>query len=206
MNRVCSTLSRSMVWSSIVLTLGGCAAAPPKTPDNVCSVFEQKQRWWKEAKRVERRWGVPPSVSMAFVHRESSYVANAKPPRRRKLGFIPWGRISSAYGYAQATDETWADYKRASGRRFADRDDFGDALDFIGWYNAETHRQLGISLHDARHLYLAYHEGRSGYRSGRWRKKQAVKRYADKVAHRSASYEAQLKGCRKALDRGWWIF
>ena len=41
----------------------------------------------------------------------------------------------------------------------ADRDDFNDAIDFIGWYNDQSSRRSKISKSDAYNLYLAYHEG-----------------------------------------------
>ena len=56
-----------------------------------------------------------------------------------------WGRVSSAYGYAQAKDETWADYKREAGGWGASRDDFADALDFMGWYIQKSQRVNGVS-------------------------------------------------------------
>ena len=36
--------------------------------------------------------------------------------------------------FAQALDGTWERYKSETGREFADRDDFEDAIDFVGWY------------------------------------------------------------------------
>lgn len=192
--------------SAALLVSTSCASNPPRSPDNVCAVFEEKPKWWRAAKRAERKWQLPPEVAMAFVHRESAYVSNAKPPRKKKLGFIPWGRVSSAYGYAQATDEAWADYIAATDRWFSDRDDFSDALDFIGWYNTQSRKRLRLKSDNARHLYLAYHEGWGGYRSGRWRRDKTVQRYADIVAGRAANYHLQLKQCRGDLDSGWWIF
>ena len=38
------------------------------------------------------------------------------------------------------------------------------ATDFIGWYNKKSRETLGISSVNAEHLYLAYHEGRGGYK------------------------------------------
>ena len=198
-------VGRLFVLACFVL-LAGCASSPPKNPDNLCKVFQEKKSWWRAAKKAEKRWQLRPAVAMAFVQRESSYKRKAKPPKKLVLGFVPWGRISSAYGYAQATDGAWRDYQRATGRNGADRDDFGDALDFIGWYNAESRRQLKLKSTDARHLYLAYHEGWGGYRSGKWRKKTVVQGYADKVATRASRYERQLRGCRKRLDRRWRLF
>ena len=41
----------------------------------------------------------------------------------------------------------------------------------MGWYMALSRSELGISLSDARNQYLAYHDGRSGFRRGTWRAK-----------------------------------
>ena len=70
-----------------------------------------------------------------------------------------------------------------------------DALDFIGWYNHKTWRQLGISRGDARRLYLAYHEGRAGYRRGTWKNKPGVQRTAERVTVTANHYKEQLAGC-----------
>lgn len=179
---------------AMVVGLGSCAANPPKRTHDVCAVFDQKSGWLKAARKAEKRWGMPIHIGMAFVHRESSYVANAKPPRRRLMGLVPWTRTSSAYGYAQATDEAWSDYEKESRRWFTGRDDFKDAIDFIGWYNNRTHEQLGIAKTDVYRLYLAYYTGVSGYRQGHW-KSPTIQGYARKVENQAAVYQRQLKRC-----------
>ena len=190
-----------MRLSLLVLTvwLGACASGPPEQPENLCEIFKEKPGWYRAVQRVERRWDIDASVMMSVTYRESSYVSDARPPRTRVLWVVPWRRPSSAYGYAQATDEAWSDYKRASGNRFGDRDDFNDAIDFVGWYLDNAHRRLGIARNDARHLYLAYHEGLSGYRSGRWRNDPRLRRAADQVARRAERYGTQLARCRDSL-------
>lgn len=90
--------------------------------------------------------------------RESSFVHDAQPPMQYFL-FIPTGRASSAYGYAQVKDETWADYQRETGNGWSDRDDFADAIDFMGWYTHKAQRLNGTSKWDAYGQYLNYHEG-----------------------------------------------
>ena len=45
----------------------------------------------------------------------------------------------------------------------ADRDDFADAIDFVGWYNHQSVKRSGISPQNTYGLYLAYHEGHGGY-------------------------------------------
>lgn len=58
------------------------------------------------------------------------------------------------------------EYKKENGRWFKSRKDMDDSLDFLGWYTDRIHRELGISKWDPKHLYLAYHEGSGGYRTG----------------------------------------
>jgi hypothetical protein len=128
----------------LLLLVGGCATAPPKNVDNVCSIFRGQARLVRRCARCAQGWGVPVPVLMAFVHQESRFVARAKPPRRKILGFIPGPRPSDAYGYSQALQSTWDEYKRSAGRYGADRDDFADAIDFVGWYNHQSWKRNGI--------------------------------------------------------------
>jgi hypothetical protein len=118
---------------------------------------------------------------MAIIHQESKFRRDARPPKKRVLGFIPWGRASSAYGYAQAKDDTWDWYISKTGNRGADRDDFEDAVDFVGWYCSMTHRTNGVSKWDAYNQYLAYHEGHGGYRRRTYNKKAWLLGVARKV-------------------------
>jgi len=190
-----------------VLLVSGCATTPPSTTDNVCHIFEEKGGWFKAAEKAEERWGTPIPVTMAFIHQESRFRAKAKPPRRYFLWIIPGPRLSSAYGYPQAKDSTWDWYRSSSGNGWADRDDFADAVDFIGWYNAESRRRNKIRADDAYHLYLAYHEGHGGFERRSFRNKDWLKGVAKKVSARSLRYSRQLAGCREELeDSGWWPF
>lgn len=172
---------------------------PPQDQTNVCHILQEQPGWYDAAAQSQARWGTPIATQMAFVQQESAFQRFIRPPRTYLLGFIPWRRPSSAYGYAQAQDPAWREYVKAMDDPLAQRVNMKDALDFIGWYNAKTHRQLGISLHNAEQLYLAYHEGRSGYLHHSYRGKPAVQLLARQVAHRATVYTRQLKGCEKAL-------
>ena len=194
---------RRSVHLLVGVTLVGCASLPPTNPGNVCDIFVEKKAWYADAHRASTRWQMPVGVLMAFTYQESSYRANARPPRRKLLGFIPWTR-PSAFGYAQATDAAWQDYTQATGRRGADRNDFDDAIDFVGWYNDQSHRRNHILKTDAYHLYLAYHEGHGGYARGSYRGKAWLKKVARAVTARAARYDRQLKGCEARLKRRWW--
>ncbi|MFL0809298.1 MAG: transglycosylase SLT domain-containing protein [Agarilytica sp.] len=183
-----------------------CSSAPPKQQNNICQIFEEKSGWYKDALRAERKWGVPISVNMAFMYQESRFVANAKPPRKKILGFIPGPRKSSSYGYSQAKKETWKWYKKQSGHSGADRNDFDDAIDFVAWYNKVTVKKLGVAPNDAYALYLAYHEGHGGFKRGTHKKKQWLLNVASKVSQRAKRYDSQLKKCEKRLNTSWWLF
>ncbi|OHX35687.1 hypothetical protein BJL95_15825 [Methylomonas sp. LWB] len=185
----------------VSLTLfSACASLPPKNTENLCEIFREKEDWYQASLDSARRWGVPIAVQMAIIHQESRFVADAEPPRPTILGFIPWFRSSSAYGYPQAKDETWADYTRKTGKGWADREDFADSCDFVAWYCATTRDMLGISASDTHHLYLAYHEGQGGYRRSSYLQKPWLLNTAQKVHRRALNYDAQLSGCRQELN------
>lgn len=184
--------------------LAGCTSRPPSNTEDLCKIFKERPRWYRAALASEEQWRIPTPVMMAVVNKESSYVARARPPRDRLLWVIPWSRPSSAYGFAQATDEAWSDYLRETGNRSRDRDDFADAIDFVGWYLNRSHRHLNIAADDARALYLTYYAGMGGYQRGTWRNNEWLKDAAARVATRATRYERQLTSCR-GLDRrrGW---
>lgn len=200
-------MTRVLLALAITLLLAGCATSPPKRLDNICHVFDEKDDWYKAAAKSRKRWGVPIGVMMAFMHQESRFDAKAKPPRTRILWLFPGPRKSDAFGYSQAKKSTWKWYKRDAGNWGADRDDFDDAIDFVGWYNQVSHRRNGIARNDAYRLYLAYHEGHGGYARGSYRKKAWLQKVARRVADRAQVYERQLQGCEKRLQRtDWWPF
>jgi len=188
--------------------LGGCATATPHDIEDACAMFREMDGWYAAAKKAYETWGVPIHVQLAIIHQESRFRARARAPRDTLLGLIPWGRQSTAYGYGQVQDATWAWYKRATGHAGADRDDFEDVTDFIGWYVDLSHRRLGIAKEDAYHQYLAYHEGHGGYARRTYRHKPWLLKVARRVARRAARYRAQLARCRESLEGGFrlWPF
>lgn len=188
----------------IPLLLASCASAPPRNAANVCSIFEERRSWYRAAQASEQRWEVPIAVNMAFIYQESAFRARIKPDRTRILWIIPGPRPSSAFGYAQVLDSTWADYLRASGNRGASRANFADAIDFVGWYNRGSARQSRINSHNARDLYFAYHEGNAGFQRGTHRSKQWLLEAADQVQGNASRFGTQLDSCRRDLERSWW--
>jgi len=182
----------------LVLAACGSNYSAPRNLDDACALIQERPRYYRAMQRTERRWDVPVHVQMAVIHQESKFIGDARTPYRYSLGVIPMGRQSSAYGYAQALDATWEEYRRDTGNRNARRDRIEDATDFMGWYMTRTVERNGISKRDARNQYLAYHEGHTGYARASYNQKAWLLRVSDSVAARAARYEAQLANCRRA--------
>jgi len=196
--------SRCLIVSCCLLILG-CATYQPTRVNNVCDIFWGETDWYKDAVKSNKRWGTPINVMMAIINQESSFRAKVR-PKRPKFLFIPLPRKSSAYGYAQAQDPAWNDYRKETGNWWHDRDDFADAINFVGWYTNKSAKRLGISKWDAYKQYLAYHEGWGGYSRGSFKKKPKLLQVARKVQKQAENYGAQLKKCSPKLDKatkGW---
>ena len=188
---------RAIAMILLVASCGSSYNSSPRNLDNACSILTQRPEYARAFKATERKWNVPTHVQMATIYQESKFVADARTPFRYTLGVIPMGRQSSAFGYAQALDATWDEYRAETGKRSARRDRIGDASDFMGWYMNQTKRRNGVSLGDARRQYLAYHEGHRGYARGSYQAKPWLVRVAGEVAQRAQSYESQLISCGK---------
>ncbi len=198
-------LQLALLCGLALIMLSGCANRPPERTDNLCEIFDHQPRWYDYARESKERWGTPIPIQMAFINQESTFRHDARPPRTRLLGFIPWRRPSTAYGYAQAQNPVWSEYMEDEGSLFARRTHMKHALDFVGWYNHRTHERLGISKHNAEHLYYAYHEGHTGYRRGNHRNKPVVLRAAQRVERHARNYREQLAGCEARFQcRRFW--
>ncbi len=183
----------------LLLAVAACGGGPrpPRNLDNACLILRERPDIARATRQAEREWGIPVHVQLATIHQESSFVHDARTPHRYALGVIPLGRQSSAFGYSQALDGTWDDYRQATGNRTARRTDIRDATDFMGWYMTRSVNRLGIAADDARNQYLAYHQGHAGYARGSYRGQTWLLRVADRVDERAEMYERQLAGCRR---------
>jgi hypothetical protein len=179
----------------LVASCGGPKGSP-RNLDNACLLLQERKPYARAFRKVERKWGVPTHVMMAMIHQESKFDGNARTPHRYAMGIIPMGRQSSAYGYSQALDGTWDDYRNETRNRGARRNNFDDATDFMGWYMNKTRDKLGIPLSDAMNQYLAYHDGHSGYARGTWKSKAWLVDVSQRVAARAQLYQGQLARCR----------
>jgi hypothetical protein len=193
-------MHKPIVALLVLMVLATCSRgynSAPQNLDNACSIITERPGYIKAMRNTEEKWGVPVSVQMATIYQESRFKSRARTPHRYSLGIIPMGRQSTAYGYAQALDGTWDDYKRGPGRSRAKRHNIKDATDFMGWYMNQSRERNGIALTDARNQYLAYHEGHAGYARGSYNSKSWLLKVAGDVAERANMYHGQLITCRR---------
>ncbi|MFI2812901.1 MULTISPECIES: hypothetical protein [Microbulbifer] len=199
--KVSRRLQRCLGLLFLPLLAAGCATTPPSNTEDICSIFREKDDWYADAKDAEEKWGSPVATMMAFLHQESRFVHDARPPRTKILWIFPGPRPSDAYGYSQALGTTWRSYQRTTFNYGADRDDFADAVDFVGWYNNTSQAQCRIRPDDAYHLYLAYHEGHGGFNRRSFNRKPWLKNVAKKVSAQARTYQRQLNSCESSLQR-----
>lgn len=195
-------MSRLLRATVLVLFTASCGGggnySAPRNLDDACSILDQRPTYLKAMRKSARRWGIPVHVQMAVIYQESKFIGNARTPFQYVLGVLPMGRQSSAYGYSQALDATWDEYRKDMGKWGAKRDDIDDATDFIGWYMDESTERLGIAKTDARGQYLAYHEGRGGYSRRTYRGKPWLVKIAAEIGQRSVTYQSQLTACGRS--------
>ena len=178
-----------------LIILSGCVTDRNFNQSNLCDIFQTNPQWKSYAEKTKDKWGVPVSLQLSFIKQESSFNRTARPPRQKVLGLIPGLRPSSAYGYSQALDGTWDEYKQSTGNYNADRKKFADASDFIGWYVDGSYRLLKIEKTDVYNHYLAYHEGKGGFQKKSYNKKKWLLDVAKKVENQAKEYSDQIKKC-----------
>ena len=189
------------------ILLAGCSPPPPPTHrDNICAIFRQEPQWNWYTQDVQKKTGIPQSVQMAIIHKESSFMSQVKAPRKTIFGIIPWGRQSTASGYSQALNGTWNEYKRSTGNFRASRNSFNDAVKFIGWYQTnQVAPKTNLRPSDpnyAEKFYIAYHAGVQGYLDHNY--PPSLLSYARSVQRNADVYHRQLVGCEASLPkRGW---
>ena len=192
-----SKIFRAMILLVALVSCGSKNFSAPRNLDNACSIVSERPAYLRAFKATERKWGVPVPVLMAIIYQESKFIGNNRTPHQYALGVIPVGRQSSAFGYSQALDATWREYQQREGGRGARRDNIRDATDFMGWYMNQTKDEIGISMSNTHDQYLAYHDGRTGFVRGTWKRKSWLTRIAGEVDARAVMYDTQLRGCRK---------
>jgi hypothetical protein len=195
---------RLMLIALLSFFVVGCSSLPPKKSTDICAIFTQKSSWYKAAYKAQKRWGSSIPTMMSIMYQESQFKHNAKPARTKILWIFPGPRLSSAYGYPQAKNDVWNEYQANSGNSWSRRDNFNDAIDFIGWYNRQSLARSKINLNDNYNLYLAYHEGHGGFNRGSYKVKPWLMNTAQQVSSRAGSYGQQLQACEEKFKSSWW--
>ncbi len=182
------------------LFLSGCFSTSAVTVDNICSLMDEEVSWYQAVKASEKKYDAPAYVQLAIMYQESHFASDAKPPREKLFGVIPWFRPTTAYGFAQVKDATWDWYQLKTRNYSGDRDDFEDAADFVGWYINQSSKRSGIHKSDAYNQYLAYHEGHGGFKKKSYKKKPWLMKIARKVDDNAKRYKRQLRQCSADLE------
>jgi hypothetical protein len=195
-------IRKANLYLLILLFITACSSIPKNT-QNSCAIFEERYLWYKHAKASYKKWGAPIHIQLAFIKKESDFNWLAKPPRVKLFKVIPFKRPSSSFGYSQAVEKTWQQYKRETGKKLATRARFKDSVDFIGWYVNKTTTLLKIPKKDAYRQYLAYYKGWGDYKNYSKDKKAII--YARSVKETASKYRKQLTLCRKNLDKNKYI-
>ena len=193
-----SLINRLIVLVFFLTT--GCSSIPNNT-SNSCSIFNERYLWYKHTKKVEKKWGTPIYIQIAFIKMESDFDWLAKPPRQKIFKIIPYKRPSSSLGYSQAVKGTWEQYKKETNNKLATRVRFKDSVDFIGWYTNKTKEINKISLTDVYRQYLNYYLGWGNYKNKKYKTDQKAILLAKKVQRQGDKYRLQLKKCQKKLNR-----
>ena len=178
--------------------VASCSSVPSNTK-NSCLIFKERYLWYKHIKNSYDKWQAPIHIQLAIIQKESDFNWLAKPARTKLFKIIPYKRPSSSFGYSQAVNNTWAQYKKETNSPLAVRSRFKDSVDFIGWYMHKTYKILKIPKTDAYRQYIAYHEGWGNYKNYKNNKKVII--LAKRVKEQAREYKGQLMDCQKQLER-----
>ena len=130
---------------AILMVLSGCFSTPAREVTNICNLLDEKVSWYQAVKESEKKWGAPMHLQLAIIYQESHFASNAKPPRNKIFGIIPGARPTTSFGFTQAKKATWDWYQLKTGNKSAKRNNFADAVDFVGWYINQSDLRSKIS-------------------------------------------------------------
>lgn len=190
------TLAFISVIASLAALTSGCSSDPASGADNLCSVFQDHDAWYAAAHRTHQKYGIPMHVAFALlVHEDSVASGNARDKTVSFQNGAVIKPISEEQGYLVVDDAVWEEYLDDEGSFLSDRDDFTDALDFIGWYMTKTKERTGIAYTDAYNQYLNYREGWDAYKGGEHQGKDWLVTEAESARERAERFRTQLLHC-----------
>ena len=200
LKKILNNIKIQLLYFLIFSLLVSCSSIPKNT-QNACSIFSERYLWYKHAKNSSEKYGVPVHLILAFVNKESGFNRWAKPERTKLFKIIPYKRPSSSFGYSQAIDKTWDQYKNETNNMLALRSRFKDSVMFIGWYINKTHQMNKIPLNDSYRQYLNYYLGWGNYANKTYQTDKKAILFAKSVQKQSNIYRNQLIKCQKSLDK-----
>ena len=187
-----------LFFITFVFFIASCSSwsTVPTDQKNACNIIKDKRSWYRALQRTEKKWNVSKGTQLSFILTESNFRPRAKTQRKYIFGFIPSGRLSSAFGYAQVIDSTWEWYKDSTNNRYASRTSFRDSTDFVGWYITQSNKKLKLRKNDVYNNYLAYHQGHQGFKNKSFINKPNLIAVAKKTEKKSIIFDKQLKKCK----------
>jgi hypothetical protein len=166
--------------------------------DDICKVVSGHYGWKSSLRQVQQEYTISPGLVLSVIFHESSFKANARPPAKKVIGFIPW-QSATAFGYAQIKNETWEWYKSHNPGYFQSRTQFSDSTKFVGWYYqvflARLKKEAYSKAVSDADFYISYHEGIGGFLHQNWQQKDWLVKKAKRVDQLAQHYNQQLKHC-----------
>ena len=77
-----------VILSFLLIQSCGIFNRIPASQDNACELLSHKLSWKRAVNSTAKKWGVSPSLQLAFIKTESNFRARAKTPRKFFLGII----------------------------------------------------------------------------------------------------------------------
>ena len=160
-----------------------------KNNDNICNILKNNPKWSKSLKDTQTKYNISPAFVMGLIRQESNFKSDAR------------SKISSAYGYSQALDNTWKSYQKSVSPS-ANRTSFDDSVKFVGWYMSGMSKSINVKMNNYSSLYLAYMIGPTGfkrYKNGTFKNRKNLESFLDisqKVKTYTDNYIHQLKSCQ----------
>ena len=184
------------LFCGFTLWFCGCSSQyhPGDYHHNICHIVNDHWGWKSSLNLAKRHWGISPGLVLSVIYHESAFESHARPPRTKLWGIFPW-RVSSAFGYGQIKDETWAWYREKQPAIFLSRTSFHDTTQFIGWYYTQFLDKARDKKQVYYDFYIAYHEGIGGYSRFSDQGNTWLQKKARSVSDLAISYDQQLQVC-----------
>ncbi|MBT3195465.1 MAG: hypothetical protein HN338_03205, partial [Candidatus Ruthia sp.] len=83
-------MKKSLLIVFLSALLSGCFSTPAVKVNNICNLMDEEVSWYRAIKASEKKYGAPAHVQLAIIYQESNFASDAKPPREKLFGMVPW--------------------------------------------------------------------------------------------------------------------